>query len=66
MSDIYTDINGDHWIITHDSPSIPMRMFDWVAVHSEYDGPGDCRVLYAETHAELLDSIKAFVVCIDK
>ena len=32
----------------------PTRIHDWTAVHEEYDGPGDNRVIYAATLADAL------------
>ena len=52
------------WDISHNPPPIPVRDFDWVAVHPNYDAwqeDGDWTsngmLIHAPSRAELMDAV---------
>jgi hypothetical protein len=58
----YIARDKSQWSLWYDCLSVPVRSFDWVATHVDYDGCGDHRYLYAETREELIKAIDELVM----
>ena len=53
------------WTIYFDPTPLPDRQWDYVAVHEDYDGPGDDRIIYAESTREAEDLIEDWYLMLD-
>ena len=58
----YVASDGSKWDIdSSDCPPIPLRGFDVCAVHEDYDGPGDDRVVYGRTILAAIEAVETYI-----
>ena len=60
----YWASDGSIWHLEAICPPIPVRGFDWSAVHEEYDGAPDAhddRHVYGATRAEAIEAVEVYV-----
>lgn len=57
----YVDSRGERWVLSDDCPPVPYRGDDWSAVHEDYGGPGDDRVVRAISKEEAIKAVEEFI-----
>ena len=60
----YTASDGSVWHLSCDCPPVPSRVFDWCAVHDDYDGAPDAhddRYVYGPTKEDAVAAVETWI-----